>query len=711
MKIILSIYIVLYSAYCFSQNTKKITLEDVWSKYSFYTPSSPDITPIKNNEFVFLYNNALLKLPFTHKEINKIAKFPDSLSVSDFVINPNNTDYLLAVNANSIRRDSYSAVFYYFNSVDNSISPLINDSILIQNPQFSPNGKTICYFFENNLYLFENNKIIQITKDGVYNEIINGMPDWVYEEEFSMHSAFTWNSNSKYISYLQFNETEVPLYQLPFYNGPYPEYTNYKYPKVGESISAVAPMVYNIHTHTNEEVILPFEFDYVPEMQWVDSVTIAYTLLDRFQKNMQIVYYNVLSKKASLMFEHSEKTYVSVPTFFTPIKNTSDFIIVLPNKKGENIIQLISKRKAKPLLKNRSVGEVTDVYGVSEKNKIYFQATGLNPINRYVFSVDLEYKLDTIFGEDGTNSARFNADFTYCIHDYSNAKQEVTSNVTNAIADVMYTWTKNFWVQDAKQMYAMTEKEFFTIPTLDNDSLFGWVIKPNDFVESKKYPVILSVYGGPLFQKVTNSASYDYFWYQFLAQNGYIVISVDCRGSYARNNSFSKESTYLNLGEQEVNDFKRSVEYLSRNFNYIDSTKIGIEGWSYGGYMALLNEAKCPNTFAASVAIAPVVNWLNYDATYTERFMMTDYENPSGYENSNVLNYVKNINSPILLIHGTYDDNVHPQNTYELMNEFIKYNIDYEFVCMPNDTHGMFGLNSRYFMYNKIFKFYELNLK
>lgn len=705
-KIILPFLICILAVQSFAQ----LTIEKIWKEYTYYPFSMEIQNAADNNSFYFLYQNMLLQSSYNEKDFAPFVTFPNELHVDDFILNYDDTEILLATKTENLRRSSYKSVFYEYNINTGNYVPLFDTVSLLQYPQYSHNNMSVCFYFDNNLYVKSAGNIKQITHDGKKNFIINGMPDWVYEEEFEMTHAFEWSYNDTKIAYIQFDEAEVPEYQIPFYGGVRPDYSVFKYPKVGDEVSKVALKVYNVVSEKTDVITLPDSCDmtYIPEFSWVNESTVAITTLDRKQKHLSIYAYNCETQKLTYLYSYKAETYADIPTNFTAI-NGIDSFVVTDDRSGFNALYLYSNGKSQQL--TNGVGLVTHVFGFSPKhNAVFFQATGGDPKERKVYKVALNGKVEPIFDKKGTNNATFNSDFSYCMYEYSNAKQELDYIICSADGKRKYELLTYDAFQKEHNQMGFTPKEFVTIRTDDGVNLEVSIIKPHDFDKNKRYPVIMNVYGGPTTQKVLNDRSYDYYWHQYLAQNGYIVVSVDPRGVYGKNTNFSKKPTYLHLGDIEAADFVSTAKYLS-GLSYVDSSKIAIEGWSYGGYISLFTVGKYPNIFKTAVAIAPVTDWTYYDAIYTERYMQTYNNNPEGYENSSVFKYVEDIKAHILLVHGLADDNVHPQNTIEFSRALIDNNVMHETVFFPNDNHSLFGQNSRYYLYTKVFAFYETYLK
>jgi dipeptidyl-peptidase 4 len=702
----------LLTNFAFAQNS--FTIEDIWKTYKYYPFGLSNVTHgYDNKHFYLIDGDLIIKLPYENGPYDTVLDFSKfkNLSIQNFVLQPKENKILVANNSKDIRRNSFEAIYYEISLQNKEEKALIDSNTYCQNPTYNSSGNDICYFMKNNLFIKHNdNTTIQITSDGKDGEIINGMPDWVYEEEFDLLQAFSWSPDNKYIGYLKFNETQVPSYQIPFYDSIYPTYKTFKYPKAGNVNSIVTANLYNINSKQTIQIPIPIAYEYIPEIRWIDSLHIALTLLNRHQNNIKILVYSIDSKKSDIVYSYENKTFVDIPSYFTPIPKTSTFII-RDDRDGFLNLYLYdySKGLQKQITKNK--GDVTAVYGYFESgDRVIYQATNSIPTERYVFSTTINSGIDHIYStKSGTHSVSMSKNGNAWIHEFSSVEPSLEISIATIDSLNLRKTITNSWMQPMAKDFKFSPVEFFKIPTENNEYLHASIIKPLKFKSNKKYPVIVMVYGGPMFQKVTNEWTYDYYWSQYLALHGYIVVSVDCRGTDGRGSNFRKQ-TYLHLGEKESYDFDVTSTYLKK-LSYVDSTNMAIEGWSYGAYISLLTVAKYPNSYKSVIAIAPVNNWGNYDNIYTERYMQLPSENPDGYKESNIMTYAKDIKASILLAHGTADDNVHPQNSFELARYFIDNEKDFDFLIFPNDEHSLYGENSRLYLYQKYFDFVEKELK
>ncbi len=692
----------------------QLTLEDIWKTYTYYPFGfSNTIHDAQGTGFYILESNSVLHVPYTADKAKSIVNFSDKTDqqIQSIVFSSDNKTILAAVQSNYFRRNSFSAMYLKYSVDEDTLIPMFVPNIPIQKPTFSPVTNQICYFYQNNLYLYDSiDSVVAITTDGKSNEIINGMPDWVSEEEFDIQQAFLWSPIGTHIDYLQWDEKDVPTYTIPKYNNVYPEQYTYKYPKAGETPARMYAKIYSITDKETITVSFPKSYVYIPEFSWIDSSRIAFTLVNRLQNQVDIAVYSLQDSSCIIVYSHASKTFVDIPTYFTHIETRNTFIVRNDSDGFLNLYEYpYNSGFAKQLTKN--IGDVTNVYGYfSKSNSIFYQATNNNPLERFVYELSCNTKESRLLSsEPGTHSIDINSQGTGWIREYSNKNPQLVTYIEGVNLEKIREPFANFWMKELAENLEFSEVEYFTIPTENNEYLNASLIKPKNFKKHKTYPVIVQVYGGPGMQKVTNEWTYEYYWNQYLAQHGYIVVSVDCRGTDARGSAFRKQ-TYCNLGDKESFDFAQTARYL-RSLPYVSKQHIAIQGWSYGAYMALLTAAKFPDSYNAVIAIAPVTNWLWYDNIYTERYMQIPTANEQGYAASSVFTYIQQLTAPVLLAHGTADDNVHMQHSYELISKLIAHDKQFDLLVFPNNEHSLFGENSRMYLYSKYLNFLEMHFK
>jgi dipeptidyl-peptidase-4 len=575
---------------------------------------------------------------------------------------------------------------------------------------FSPDGTMVAFVRDNNIYVKNLSTDIeqQITTDGKLNHIINGTTDWVYEEEFSFTKAFFWSPDSRRIAYLKFDESNVRQFNMVYYNDLYPELYTYKYPKAGEDNSLVSVHIWDknsgntIQIPTNKEVEV-----YIPRIGWTNNPELlSIQRLNRLQNHLEILLADATTGNVRLLYEEKNQYYIDITDDLTFLEDDRHFIIT-SERDGYNHIYLydLNGRLLRQLTKGR--WDVTMLYGYSAKyKKLYFQAAVTSPTERQIYSTDLKGKMSPLVLSSGHNTAFFSKDFSFFIHSHSTINQPPVYVMRNNSGKELRLLRDNSRLRSTMKEYGWQDFEFFTIddpsivlPDGNKTSLYAWMLKPTDFDPMNKYPVLIYIYGGPGAQTVNNSWSGgNNWWFQMLSDKGFIVVSVDNRGTGARGEAF-KKMTYLQLGKYETEDLITTARYLA-GMNFVDPDRIGVFGWSYGGYMASLGITKGADYFKSAIAVAPVTNWRYYDNIYTERYMRKPQDNADGYDQNSPINHVEFIKGHYLLIHGSADDNVHYQNTMEMINALVAANKQFELMIYPNRNHGIFGGNTRIHLYN-----------
>ena len=717
MRKILFIFFLCFSSIaCFSQS-KEITLEDIWQNYNFYPKSYRGLNSMNDGEFYTQIKNGeegqeIIKYSFKNgKRVVRLFKSSDFKikRINSYSLSNDDRLMLLATETESIYRYSKKAIYYVFNIQNNKIKKLSDNKV--RYPTFSPDGTKVAFVFENNLYIKDitNGKENQITFDGKKNNIINGASDWVYEEEFKLVRGFEWSGDSRTIAFYKFDESHVKEFSMDKFNGNlYPTQEVFKYPKAGEANSTVSVYLYNIDDDEKKLIYTEEDYEYIPRIKWSNDPNILTMIgLNRHQNKLDFIV--VYSKDGSnrVLFTEEDKYYIDINDNLTFLPN--NFFIWTSEKKGYNHIYLKGLDGSEEQITSGS-WEVTSFYGLdSDKMEIFFSSTEDGSINRSIYCLDLESgKRKKLSTQIGTNSAKFSNGLKYYINTYSNANTPPIFTLHKADGSLIKTIEDNTEFQNKLEEYNISEKEFITIYT-DNADLNAWIIKPPNFDNNKKYPLFMFLYGGPGSQKVLNRyEGNNFYWYQMLAQKGYVIACVDNRGTGGKGAEF-KKMTYKELGKYETIDQIDAAKYLG-SLNYIDEKRIGIQGWSYGGYMSSLAITKGADVFSLAVAVAPVTNWRYYDNIYTERYMQTPQENPSGYDENSPINHVEKLKGKYLLIHGTADDNVHVQNTYEMSSALVRANKQFDLFVYPDKNHGIYGKNTRYHLYKKITNFILDNL-
>ena len=648
------------------------------------------------------------------KKIETILKSSDmkDLEFSGYSFDNSENLILLETQTEKIYRYSKKSIYYVYDLVSKDLKKIFDKKISLAS--FSPNSKYISYVYRNNIYLFdiETNKSKKITHKGLINKTICGGTDWVYEEEFGLVKGYEWSSNSNYIAYYIFDESKVNEFSMDIFKGGlYPSQEKFKYPKAGERNSNVQINIYDIQSDINVIADVNKKSEtYLPRIKWTNNTNMLFVQrLNRHQNHLELLSVDPSSGKSEIILEEKDKYYIEIHDNLTFYKDDSGFLWT-SEKDGFNHIYLyqISGKERRQITKGN--WEVTNFYGYDDKNKVlYFQSNEESPLERNIYRVNIWGKSKKkLSKKSGTNSASFNSNFSYFINTYSNANLPNAITLNNNTGEVIKKLKNSESLLGSLSEYELTSKEFFNFKTEQGIKLNGWMMKPYNFDESKKYPVLMYVYGGPGSQTVLDSWDRNYMWYQMLCQQGYIVVSIDNRGTGGRGAEF-KKCTYKELGKLETIDQIEGAKYLA-NLGYTDENRIGIWGWSYGGYMSSLCLLKGNKYFKSAIAVAPVTNWRFYDTIYTERYMQTPQENPNGYDLNSPINHVDSLKGNFLLIHGSADDNVHVQNTYEMVDALIKSNKQFDLFIYPDKNHGIYGGTTRLHLFTKITDFINKKL-
>jgi len=701
-----------------SAQKKTITLEEIWGG-AFRTERMDALHSLKNGtQYSVLNFNRNTRSTsvdvYDYKTLKKIKTLVDSKDLegvayfSNYTLSDNETKLLLATEVKPIYRRSTLGIFYIYDLNTKSLEKLSEERV--QEPTFSPNGTKVAYGFENNLYIKNliSGETIQITFDGEKNKIINGITDWVYEEEFAFVRAFEWNADGSKVAFLKFDETDVPEFSMDIYGQElYQTQQVFKYPKAGEKNAVVSLHIYDFNTERSNPVEVEKSYNdfYIPRINWTnDADILCAQYLNRHQNQLDLWAINANSTMTKRLVSEVDKAYVDVTNNLTFLDDNS--FIWTSEKDGYNHIYHYDKYGS--LINQVTTGEwdVTAYYGYDKKtNRIYYQSVENGSINRDVYAINLDgTQKIRLTKSEGTNTASFSADFSYFINTFSNATTP-TEYTLNSAQDgaLVKSIIDNDRVAEKLADYNTSKKEFSTIRVNGND-LNMWMIKPVDFDPNKQYPLLMYQYSGPGSQEVANSwnGTNDY-WYQMLAQQGYIIACVDGRGTGFKGAEF-KKSTYMNLVKYETEDQIAAAKQLGQ-LPYIDAERIGVWGWSFGGHMSTNCLLKGSGVFKMAIAVAPVTSWRFYDTIYTERYMRTPQENPSGYDDNSPFNYPEKLEGDYLLIHGSGDDNVHLQHTMRMVEALIQADKQFEWGIYPDKNHGIYGGNTRLHLYKKMTNF------
>lgn len=722
-KIILGItFIFFLLSSVIAQELKDVSLEDVWKNYTFYARTVSGIRSLNDGvHYTSLQRtkegNNLVKYSYTDEDFkedlidNSTLKLNDKIvRIDDYEFSSDESKVLIASNTESIYRYSSKSDYYVYEVGSKKISKLTEGSQQMY-ATFSPKANKVAYVKDNNLYYIDLaiGKEIQISSDGKKGEVINGASDWVYEEELTLVKAFMWAPDGSKIAYYKFNESEVKEWSLKYYNELYPEEVRFKYPKAGEANSKVDIYVYDLNTNQSTKLNIDGDYEYVIRINWTnDSKALAIQTMNRHQSELKMHLVDVISNKDNVVYQESHEKYIEIPTTVF-LKKKNQFIIT-SEKDGYNHMYLydISGKLIKQITSGN--WEVTEIYGVEEKSGVvYFQSTEEGAISRNLYSVKLNGSAKKrISNRDGVNGAEFSNSFKYFINTNSSANVPFYVSVNDNSGKELRVLVDNQGVVDRLNTHHISKKEFSKID-INGNQLNTWIIKPKDFDPQKKYPLFMFVYGGDGRQTVMDEwDSFNYFWFQHLAAQGYMVVSVDNRGTEGNGADFRK-SIYKQLGKYETEDQIAVAKYFAV-LPYVDGSRIGIFGWSFGGYLSTSCLLKGADVFKTAIAVAPVTNWRYYDNIYTERYMQTPQENPEGYDENSPINHVEKLEGNYLLIHGMADDNVHYQNTAEMTNALIKANKQFTQFSYPNKNHGIYGGNTRLHLYQMMTDYLLKNL-
>jgi len=640
--------------------------------------------------------------------------------MSSYTFSADESKVLLATDLKPIYRRSRLGTYYVYDFSSKSLIKISDNQI--QEPSMSPDGTKVAYGYQNNIYIFDltNQSTTQVTFDGKKNHIINGITDWVYEEEFSFVRAFEWSPEGTHIAFLRFDETDVPEFSMPIYGEElYPSVQTFKYPKAGENNAVVSLHLYELAS--NNTSTIEVDAYYIPRIKWKNNPDeLAFQTLNRHQNKLVLYTYNKSNRQLSVLHTEIDAAYVDVNDDLTFL--VDDSFIWTSEKDGYNHLYLHEKNGKQKKQLTSGNWEVTSYYGYDQKNKkLFFQSTTNGSINRDVYAIGINGKnLQRLTSKEGVNRASFSKDFTYFINSHSNATTPpsyslLTTSTSSNIKDaktskslMLKTVVENSALLEKLEDYSISYKEFSTLE-VNGNKLNMWMIKPVDFDPTKKYPLLMFQYSGPGSQSVSNSwmGANDY-WYQLLQSKGYIIACVDGRGTGFKGRDF-KKSTYLQLVRYESDDQIAAAAQLSE-LPYIDENRTGIWGWSFGGDMAMHCILKGNDVFETAISVAPVTSWRFYDSIYTERFMRTPQENPEGYDLNSPLNFAERLKGKLLLVHGTADDNVHFQNTMRMVEALVQANKQFDWAVYPDKNHGIYGGQTRVQLYTKMTNFIINNL-
>ena len=703
---------------------KNITVEDIWRDYTYAGKSVPGFNFLKDGKhYTRLEDNTIKQYDlltgiyvdnlFSASEIEKREDFPAKFD--SYTFNADETKILLETAKEKIYRRSSKANYFVWDKAQKSLTELFPEGKQSY-ATFSPNSDKVAFVFENNLYVkdLKNGNLIQITNDGKYNHIINGGADWVYEEEFSFAKAFHWSPDGQKIAFMRFDESEVKEFTMTkFKGGLYPEYETFKYPKVGEKNAVVSVHIYDVTSGKIVEAAAGDETDiYFPRIKWTQNPNqLCVFRMNRHQNELELLLADARTGNTTLLMKETNKYYIDVDDDLTFLKDGKSFIWT-SEQDGFNHIYLYDMKGNLNKQLTKGKYEVSKFFGINEEAKtLYYKSSETSPLEENIYSISLNGKNKKRLTQGtGTHNAQFSSTFDYFVNSHSTINSPSTFVVRDNQGNSVRTIEENKKVGELQKDFGTNNIEFFQFETSEKVKLNGWMLKPANFNPNRQYPVFMTLYGGPGSQQVKDAwKGQNYWWFQMLAQQGYVVACVDNRGTGARGEEF-KKMTYLQLGKFETIDQIEAAKYLG-NLPYTDASRIGIFGWSYGGFMSSLCLLKGNEVFKAAIAVAPVTSWRWYDTIYTERYMRTEKENEEGYRENSPVYFADRLKGHYLLIHGGGDDNVHYQQSAEMANALIDANKQFDTYTYHNRNHGIFGGTTRLHLYNKMTNFLNEKLK
>lgn len=704
---------------------KAVTLDDCFTFFKFYpqTAGSFRFTP-DGHHYLEAEEGAIVEYDLGTGMKSRTVAEKSELSAAgewdEFAFSADQSKVLLRGNTKPVYRHSVLADYWVFDLKTRKATRLHDAPV--QFAAFSADGGRVAFVSDNNLYYKDlaAEKTVQVTSDGEKNAIINGLPDWVYEEEFSPVEgdgmvATAWSPDGKRLAFIRFDERAVPQYPLTWYNnGLYPRYTEFKYPKVGSPNSRVSVQVYDLATGKTAQALPGTEEQdiYLPRLYWTPDNQLCIYLLNREQNDLSLVLYDPAAENTGMLLTEMDPAYVDMEVCdnLTFLPGNRQFLW-MSERDGYAHLYLLPRHPAAappPVQLTKGNYDVTKFYGLDPaRGKFYYQTATPTPMDRQVWegALDTSVPHRLLTPGPGMHEATFSPSFDFYVHQWSDINTPPMAQLRTRDGDALRPLVNNDRVTRTRQQYGFAPIEFITLKAADSTDLNAWILKPRDFDPAKKYPVLFDIYGGPGSQTVKNEYNgYTGPWHQMLAQKGYIIVSVDNRGTGARGRAF-KKCTQLQLGKYETLDQIAAARQLGA-LPYVDPNRIGIWGWSFGGYLSSSCVLKGADVFKMAMAVAPVTNWKWYDTAYTERFMRTTKDNPAGYEENSPINFADRLRGGNYLIcHGVADDNVHWQQTVEMVNALIKANKQFETYYYPNRNHGIYGENATKHLFTKLTNF------
>lgn len=721
LKLVSVLFVFCANALCAQNGGKPVELKDITGGKFRQVTSVGEMRSLPDGEYYTAMNNERsMIIKYSYRSGNTVDTLFNVNTAREctfdkfdgYEISSTGHHIMVWCETEPIYRRSFKSVVYDYDVRRNYVKPISESKSKLMIPTYSPDGRMCAFVCDNNIWIrkFDFDTEVQVTKDGELNKILNGITDWVYEEEFAVTNLMAWSPDSEYLAFVRSDESDVKEYSMQMYGeGTYPSYYNFKYPKAGEKNSTVTLHSYCVQTRDTKHLDVPLDEDgYIPRITFTkNSDQLAVMTLNRQQNLFNMYYVNPKSGVSRLILREENKCYVD-SEWLKSIQFLNNGFLYVSEQDGYSHIYMYSPTGVMQRQVTKGNWDVTQLLGIDEATKtVYYESAEESPMQRAVYKIDAKGVKTKLSTEKGTNNAQFSANFSYYVNRYSNANtpMKITVNETKT-KKVLRTLQDNAALNERLAKYNFAKKEFFTVNTASGVELNAWMVKPLNFDENKRYPVLMFQYSGPNSQQVLDSYSFD--WERYLSTKDILVVCVDGRGTGARGEAFRK-CTYMNMGDLESKDQVEAAHALAE-LPYVDGDRMAIWGWSFGGYNTLMALTVGKGTFKVGIAVAPPTDWRYYDTVYTERFMRTPQENQRGYDLTSPLKRVKELQGKLLLIHGTADDNVHFKQTMDYAEALVQANKQFDMHVYRDRNHSIYGGNTRFHLYTKMSNYLFDNL-
>lgn len=721
LKLVSVLFVFCANALCAQNGGKPVELKDITGGKFRQVTSVGEMRSLPDGEYYTAMNNERsMIIKYSYRSGNAVDTLFNVNTAREctfdkfdgYEISSTGHHIMVWCETEPIYRRSFKSVVYDYDVRRNYVKPISESKSKLMIPTYSPDGRMCAFVRDNNIWIrkFDFDTEVQVTKDGELNKILNGITDWVYEEEFAVTNLMAWSPDSEYLAFVRSDESDVKEYSMQMYGeGTYPSYYNFKYPKAGEKNSTVTLHSYCVQTRDTKHLDVPLDEDgYIPRITFTkNSDQLAVMTLNRQQNLFNMYYVNPKSGVSRLILREENKCYVD-SEWLKSIQFVNNGFLYVSEQDGYSHIYMYSPTGVMQRQVTKGNWDVTQLLGIDEATKtVYYESAEESPMQRAVYKIDAKGVKTKLSTEKGTNNAQFSANFAYYVNRYSNANtpMKITVNETKT-KKVLRTLQDNAALNERLAKYNFAKKEFFTVNTASGVELNAWMVKPLNFDENKRYPVLMFQYSGPNSQQVLDSYSFD--WERYLSTKDILVVCVDGRGTGARGEAFRK-CTYMNMGDLESKDQVEAAHALAE-LPYVDGDRMAIWGWSFGGYNTLMALTVGKGTFKVGIAVAPPTDWRYYDTVYTERFMRTPQENQRGYDLTSPLKRVKELQGKLLLIHGTADDNVHFKQTMDYAEALVQANKQFDMHVYRDRNHSIYGGNTRFHLYTKMSNYLFDNL-